>query len=112
MTLNQPKLDQIFDALYEAAAIPDRWPRALAELSWGVKALSGHFAVWNKFQVTPNSPLRRELTRSPSISILFCMGPGPRCESFWSTTPSGVWLTIHATSVPNSSERIFIITNF
>ena len=47
MTLSGPKLNQICDALYEAAAIPDRWPRALAELSWGAEASSGHLTIWN-----------------------------------------------------------------
>jgi hypothetical protein len=69
-SLGGRKLDQICDAVYEAAAIPERWPDALAKLAWGVDAVSGHFAMWNKaagraeFAVTARADRASEQTYS------------------------------------------------
>ena len=66
--LTDRKLEQICDAVYEAAAFPELWPKALAKLAWGFDADSARFLVWNKasgtaeFVITARADLVSEQT--------------------------------------------------
>jgi DNA-binding CsgD family transcriptional regulator/PAS domain-containing protein len=85
--IEHERLTRICDDLYEAAAVPDHWPQALAGLSSTIGAASAHLVRWNRslemadFAVTGRGdvklarqysyeygridPTRRALERSP-----------------------------------------------
>ncbi len=71
MTLNQPKLDQNFDALYEAAAIPDRWPEAgrLAETALDRLSIGVLIVASDRKVLAGNNTALAFIKGSPAISL-------------------------------------------
>src|SRR5215213_10087377 len=45
--MHQETIERICGLLYEAAAVPETWPKALAALADATGALNAHFVVWN-----------------------------------------------------------------
>src|SRR4051794_973978 len=45
--MHQETIERICELLYEAAAVPETWPKALAALADATGAVNAHFAVWN-----------------------------------------------------------------
>src|SRR5215212_6308010 len=45
--MHQETIERICEFLYEAAAVPETWPKALAALADATGAVNAHFAVWN-----------------------------------------------------------------
>ena len=45
--MHQETIERICELLYEAAAVPETWPKALAAMANATGAMNAHFAVWN-----------------------------------------------------------------
>src|SRR5215211_3511011 len=45
--MHQETIERICELLYEAAAVSETWPKALAALADATGAVNAHFAVWN-----------------------------------------------------------------
>src|SRR4051794_41800252 len=45
--MHQETIERVCELLYEAAAVTETWPSALAALADATGAGNGHFAVWN-----------------------------------------------------------------
>jgi DNA-binding CsgD family transcriptional regulator len=45
--MHQETIERICGLLYEAAAVPETWPKALAALADATGAVNAHFVVWN-----------------------------------------------------------------
>src|SRR4029450_13950156 len=45
--MHRETVERVCELLYEAAAVPETWPKALAALADATGAVNAHFAVWN-----------------------------------------------------------------
>ena len=45
--MHQETIERICELLYEAAVVPEMWPKALAALADATSAVNAHLAVWN-----------------------------------------------------------------
>lgn len=91
--LSPSPLVALTSALYEAAAYPETWPAALANLSKAVGAAGGHFVVWDKetqrcaFARTSRSPRETEVSYAERFSRI------DPCRQLLDHRSVGKWLT-------------------
>src|SRR3954469_7368809 len=52
--MHHETIERICELLYEAAAIPETWPKALAALADATSAVNAHLAVWNSRENKPD----------------------------------------------------------
>src|SRR3954451_12913900 len=52
--MHQETIERICELLYEAAVVPEMWPKALAALADATSAVNAHLAVWNSRENKPD----------------------------------------------------------
>jgi len=93
--MHQETIERVCELLYEAAAVSETWPAALAALADATGAVNAHFAVWNSRE--NKSDFFASAHSDPGWETLYSTyyGAIAPCRHLLDDRPVGEWIASH-----------------
>src|SRR3954470_19388974 len=93
--MHQETIERVCELLYEAAAVSETWPSALAALADATGAVNAHFAVWNGRE--NKSDFFASARPDPGWETLYTTyyGAIAPCRHLLDDKPVGEWIASH-----------------
>ncbi len=93
--MRQEMIERVSELLYEAAAVSDTWPKALAALADATGALNAHFAVWNGRENKSDFFASAHPDRGWETLYSTYYGAIAPCRHLLDGRPVGEWIASH-----------------
>jgi DNA-binding CsgD family transcriptional regulator len=93
--MHQETIERVCELLYEAAAVTDTWPRALAALADATGAVNAHFAVWNGRENKSDFFASARPDRGWETLYTTYYGAIAPCRHLLDDKPVGEWIASH-----------------
>src|SRR5215203_3540626 len=93
--MHQETIERVCELLYEAAAVSETWPTALAALADATGAVNAHFAVWNGRENKSDFFASARPDRGWETLYSTYYGAIAPCRHLLDDRPVGEWIASH-----------------